>query len=235
MGTKFRHTHVRSADAAAVADALCERALAHKFRLAAEGESCDHDVVVATNSGSPEWTSIYNRFGSFAWELSERLTAYVVELEIFDSDVLYARLSSDGCKVDVFCSRSGYTDEPARAVKGQPKRWDSLCEPGKSWREVQRVFKRALDDPEPALVGLGALIGLDARSWIRRRSIRVERTRADCAFETRRRRNAGSSRARRSRSWTREASCCCRRARALEGWEPSSEARAEARTVSRSL
>lgn len=164
MGSRLHHTHVRTADAAAVADALCERALANKFTLAAEGQSCDYDVVVATNPASPEWTSIYNPFGHFMWELSDTLTTYVVELEIFDSDVLYARLSNEGCQVDVFCSNPDYTDEPARAVKGQPKRWDSLCVSGKNSRDVQRVFKGAVENPELALVELGKLIGLDARS-----------------------------------------------------------------------
>lgn len=164
MGSKFHHTHVRSDDPTAVADALCKRALANDFSLAAEGQPCDYDVVVATNPASPGWTSIYNPFGQFTWELSDELTTYVVELEIFDSDVLYARLSNEGCEVDVFCSKPDYTDAPARAVKGQPKRWDSLCVSGKSWRDVQRVFKSAVENPELALVELGKVIGLDGRS-----------------------------------------------------------------------
>lgn len=35
---------------------------------------------------------------------------------------------------------------------------------GKSWRDVQRVFKTAADDPELALIELGKLIGLDQQS-----------------------------------------------------------------------
>lgn len=165
MGSTFRHAHVRVADVAAVAEALSKRARANRFVLAAESEASDYDVVVATDPASPEWTSIDDPFGDFVWELSDELATDVVELEIFDSDVFHARLCNEGeAKVDVFCSRPGYTDEPARAVKGQPKRWDRSCVPGKSWRDVQRAFKGAADDPEAALVELGKLLGLHERS-----------------------------------------------------------------------
>jgi hypothetical protein len=164
MGSKFRHAHVRTVDAAAVADALHKLALVRKFSVADEGQSSDYDVVIATDPASPEWTSIYNPFGDFMWELSDELSTAVVELEVFDSDVFYARLSNDGCLVDVFCTDPRYVGMSARAVKGQPRRWDSLCTSGASFRDVERVFKRAAEDPERGLVELGRLIALDARS-----------------------------------------------------------------------
>lgn len=206
MGSRFHHTHVRTADAAAVADALCERALANKFSLATEGQSCDYDVVVATTPGSPEWTSIYNPFGHFMWELSDTLTTYVVELEIFDSDVLYARLSNEGCQVDVFCSNPDYTDEPARAVKGQPKRWDSVCVPGKNSRDVQRVFKGAVENPELALVELGSSSVSKHGASIPNTSTLQDPACVGFGSEIHLRRDAGSSPALLWRSSTRTAS-----------------------------
>lgn len=164
MGSKLRHAHVRTDDGAAVAEALCARALANAFSLAPEGQPCDHEVVVTTDPASPGWTSIYNPFGAFLWELSDALTTQVVELELFDGDVLYARLCSDGCEVDAFCTDPAYANLPARSAKGQPKRWDGVCAPGKSWRDVQRVFKSAPENAEQGLVELGKVLGLDARS-----------------------------------------------------------------------
>lgn len=161
MGAKFLHTHVRTGKAEAVAKALCKLATSRKVTLAEKDEPCDHEVVVATHPDSPGWTSIYGRFDDVSWELSDKLATHVVELSIFDGDVLEARLANDGCQVDVFCTDPEYAGKAARAAKGQPKRWDDLCIKGRGWRDIQRVFKSAAANPEAALVELGKLIGLD--------------------------------------------------------------------------
>lgn len=164
MGAKFLHTHAHTSEAGTVADALCQLARAHGFTITAKDEPCDHAVVVAKDAASPAWTSIYGRFADVSWELSEKLSTHVVVLSIFDSDVLEARLYNDGCEVDAFCNYPDHVGESARSLKGQPKRWESLCVQGTSWRDVRQAFKNAEKSPEKALVELGRVVGLDERS-----------------------------------------------------------------------
>jgi hypothetical protein len=165
MGSSFTHTHVRSASVGDVVAALRELAVSRGLVTAEAAGPCDHDVVVVHDPMSPLWTSIYRRFDDTCAELSLALETHVLEVTIFDSDVLEARLYNDGAAIDVFCSDRGEAfGRSARSVAGQPRRWDSACTEGRSWRDVRRVFGRAREDPEGALVELGGLVGLHERS-----------------------------------------------------------------------
>ena len=166
MGMTFLNTHVRTSNVRAVAKALAKLAVAEGLTPAKDGEPCDHDVVVTTNPASKGWTSFYRRFGEVSWQLSEELATHVVVTAVDDSDVLELRLYNDGVISDAFCTHPETMDGESRSsLKGQPRRWDDLCVAGKSWKDVQKVFRSAAAAPEVALVALGKLLGLDASSF----------------------------------------------------------------------